>query len=115
MTCFTGFFHHPQVATLDESLVRRSGGGAVAAWGSTGLGVATGHSSLHQGFTAAVRAGQGGAKLGAGALAGKLRVWATGADLGLLDTFTLFGDPALTVRFNDAPTSKFVFLPIMRK
>ena len=38
MTCFTGFFHHPEYPTLDESLVRRSGGGAIAAWGSTGLG-----------------------------------------------------------------------------
>ncbi|MCS7260647.1 MAG: C25 family cysteine peptidase [Anaerolineae bacterium] len=113
MTCFTAFFHHPQYPTLDESLVRWSRGGVVAAWGSTGLGVTLGHSRLHHGFYTAVRAGSGGARVGAGTLAGKLAVWSSGVDLDLLDTFTLLGDPATVVRFNELPTFQRVFLPIV--
>jgi hypothetical protein len=115
MTCFTAFFHHPQHATLDESLVRRAQGGVVAAWGSTGLGVTVGHSRLHLGFYTAVRAGHGGARLGSGTLAGKLEVWSSGVDLDLLDTFTLLGDPATIVRFNDLPEFQRIFLPVVRR
>ena len=54
MTCFTGLFHEPGGTTLDETLLRAAEGGAVAVWGATGLGVATGHQQLAQGFLAAV-------------------------------------------------------------
>lgn len=96
MTCFTGFFHHPKTTTFDESLLRRPGGGAVAVWGSTGLGVSTGHDQLQAGFYEAVmQAGQ--PVLGSAILAGKLNLFATGFHQDLLDTFTLFGDPALNL------------------
>ncbi len=49
MTCFTSAFHRPE-PTLDETLLLRSGGGAAATWGATGLGVGTGHSHLAEGF-----------------------------------------------------------------
>ncbi len=96
MTCFTGFFHHPQYPTLDESWVRHSGGGAIAAWGGTGLGVGTGHTILQQGFYRAVMT-QGETILGAAALAGKMELLAAGIYQDLLDTYTLLGDPALTM------------------
>ena len=54
MTCFTGLFHEPGGTTLDETLLRAADGGAVAVWGATGLGVATGHQQLAQGFLASV-------------------------------------------------------------
>lgn len=96
MTCFTGFFHHPKTTTFDESLLRRTGGGAVAVWGSTGLGVSTGHDQLQTGFYGAiVQTGQ--PVLGSAILAGKLKLFATGFHQDLLDTFTLFGDPALNL------------------
>ena len=53
MTCFTGAFHRPE-PTLDEGLLTLDGAGVVAAWGATGLGVSTGHSSLDEGFFQAV-------------------------------------------------------------
>ncbi|MCX7855705.1 MAG: C25 family cysteine peptidase, partial [Anaerolineae bacterium] len=53
MTCFTGAFHRPE-PTLDEALVTRPEAGAVAAWGPTGLSLATGHSRLANGFFRAV-------------------------------------------------------------
>jgi len=115
MTCFTGFFHHPQYPTFDESLVRRAGGGAVAAWGSSGLGSFQGHTRLYNGFYTSLRAGHGGVALGAGALGGKLAVWASGWHLDLLDTFTLFGDPALRVRFNDVPDLRHIYLPVTHR
>jgi len=62
-----------------------------------------------------VRAGHGGARLGSGTLAGKLEVWSSGVDLDLLDTFTLLGDPATIVRFNDLPEFQRIFLPVVRK
>ena len=94
MTCFTGFFHHPKEATFDESLLRRSGGGAVAVWGSTGLGVGAGHDRLQAGFYQTISQ-DGGPDLGTAVLAGKLKLSALGYHQDLLDTFTLFGDPAL--------------------
>jgi uncharacterized repeat protein (TIGR01451 family) len=94
MTCFTGFFHHPKDVTLDEGLLRQSGGGAVAIWGATGLGVGTGHDQLQKGFYGAIMF-DGHTVLGTGVLAGKLNLFSAGYYLDLLDTFTLFGDPAL--------------------
>ncbi|MCB0213515.1 MAG: DUF11 domain-containing protein, partial [Anaerolineae bacterium] len=94
MTCFTGFFHHPKTTTFDESLLRRSTGGAVAVWGSTGLGVGTGHDRLQAGFYQTISQ-NGGPDLGTAVLAGKLKLSALGYYQDLLDTFTLFGDPAL--------------------
>jgi hypothetical protein len=112
MTCFTGSFHRPEVATVDESLLNLSGGGAVAVWGSTGLGISTGHVSLQTGFHEAIN-DQGERNLGAAILAGKMKLNATGFHQDLLDTFTLFGDPALTLNFTITPFSNGVYLPII--
>jgi hypothetical protein len=112
MTCFTGSFHRPEVATVDESLLNLSGGGAVAVWGSSGLGISTGHVSLQTGFYEAIN-DQGERNLGAAILAGKMKLNATGFHQDLLDTFTLFGDPALTMNFTITPFSNGVYLPII--
>jgi hypothetical protein len=112
MTCFTGSFHRPEVATVDESLLNLSGGGAVAVWGSSGLGVSTGHVSLQAGFYEAIN-DQGERNLGAAILAGKMKLDATGFHQDLLDTFTLFGDPALTMNFTITPFSNHVYLPVI--
>ena len=112
MTCFTGYFQHPQYPTLDESMVRRAGGGAVAVWGATGLGVATGHDRLQAGFFDAL-VNDGERQLGAAVLAGKTRLFADGFNQDLLDTFTLFGDPAFTMNFSAIPFTNFVYLPLV--
>ncbi|MCC7362610.1 MAG: hypothetical protein IT317_24225 [Anaerolineales bacterium] len=94
MTCFTGMFQDPGLAGLDETLLRRSGGGAVAVWSSTGLGLATGHAALAEGFLNALAANDP-LTVGAGALAGKLNLAAEAPGYAdLLDTFGLLGDPA---------------------
>jgi hypothetical protein len=94
MTCFTGSFHRPE-PTLDESLVVRSGGGAVAAWGSSGLGVGTGHRHLSTGFFDAVYAEEV-QTVGEAVMSGKLTLANAGYYLDLLDTIGLLGDPAVT-------------------
>jgi hypothetical protein len=97
MTCFTGSFQTPGLPTLDESLVRHAAGGAIAAWGATGLGVSTGHDLLAEGFLENVYA-QGQRRIGLAALAGKLNLAAQNpAFPDLIDTFTLLGDPALSI------------------
>jgi hypothetical protein len=114
MTCFTAFFHHPNYPTLDESLLRQPGGGAIAAWGSSGLGISTGHRSLQEGFYEAV-ADQGMTNLGAAILAGKTKLYASGFHQDLLDTFNLLGDPALDMNFTIVPLSHKIYLPYARR
>ncbi len=114
LTCFTGAFQTPGLPVLDEALVRQPNGGAVAVWGPTGLGVATGHLSLAGGFLDAVYAA-GPAGLGEAILAGKLTLAAeqpVAADL--LDTFTLLGDPATRLVLTERLGSE-VFLPAIRR
>jgi hypothetical protein len=114
MTCFTGYFHHPEYPTIDESLLRHAGGGAIAVWGATGLGVATGHEELQAGFLDTVLF-TSERRLGAATLAGKLQLLSTGRNLDLLDTFTLFGDPALQINFEIVPYPYNYRLPIIFK
>jgi len=92
MTCLTGAFHIPDLVTLDEELVRSENGGAVAVWGATGLGVATGHKELASGFLQTVLVDENPV-IGQAVLAGKLNLKNFHRDL--LDTFTLLGDPYL--------------------
>ncbi len=98
MTCFTGSFAQPYWDTLDEALLRHPNGGAVAVWGSTGLGVGTGHDALASGFLQSLLV-DGEVELGTAVLSGKLNLFTNRpTNLDLLDTFTLFGDPA--TRYN---------------
>ena len=92
MTCLTGSFHLPGTSTLDESLLRQEGGGAVAVWGATGLGVATGHQELSSAFLQSLIT-DGNPNIGQAILAGKLNLKYFNRDLA--DTFTLLGDPYL--------------------
>ena len=108
MTCFTGSFQVPGFPTLDEALVRHPEGGAIAVWGSTGLGIATGHHWLAEGFMDSIYR-QGVVELGTAVLAGKIHLATTNANLDLIDTFTLLGDPAL-----DVIRSYFLFMPFTR-
>ncbi|MCJ7551618.1 MAG: C25 family cysteine peptidase [Anaerolineae bacterium] len=114
MTCFTGAFQRPE-PTLDAGLLTLNSGGVVAAWGATGLGVSTGHSSLADGFFRAVFSDTV-STVGQATLAGKLSLVAAGQNYDLLDTFTLLGDPALRPNRTIIPWASRTYLPIvMRK
>jgi len=103
MTNQEGYFVHPSSIASDysclaESIVRAAGRGAVASWSATGLGVATGHSILAEGLFDAVFAG-GMRRLGPAATQAKILLFGAGSGyLDLIDTYTLFGDPALALQ-----------------
>lgn len=101
MTCQEGYFQHPYPYTmkkeaLGEVVTRADGRGAIASWSPTGQGVSSGHDYLNRGFYNALFI-QGVSTMGEATLAGKLNLWSVGASPDLLDTYTLFGDPALVI------------------
>lgn len=113
MTCFTGTYHDPASITLDEALLRSPSGGAIAVWGATGFGVATGHRWLASGFMQSVYM-DGQPQLGEATLAGKLALAASGQNFDLLDTFILLGDPALSLDTTVIPWDTRLLLPVIR-
>jgi len=98
MTCRDGYFINPEPQggaydALAEVITKVPAKGAVASWSPTGTGIATGHSYLNEGFFNAIFSDKVDT-LGDAIIAAKLSLWASGAYLDLLDTYTLFGDPA---------------------
>lgn len=109
MTCYTSRFSHPTADTLDESLVRLAGGGAVATWGPSTQGHILGHEYLHQHFFDAVFQ-DGTTELGPAVEAAKLELPGYQGDL--RDTFILLGDPAMDLNLDIVPWSQGAFLPL---
>jgi uncharacterized repeat protein (TIGR01451 family) len=105
MTCLDGYFiqaqrpttTYPDYPSLSELLVRTPGKGAVASWGPTGLGVASGHDELDRGFLEALLV-EGIPELGPATYAGKLRLFSAGHSLEQIEEYTIFGDPALRIK-----------------
>lgn len=101
MTCYSGTFQYPNPPAdnyegLAEVITRADGKGAVASWSATGNGVASGHYYLNEGFFKSFFH-DGLITVGSGTTAGKFELWSIGGALDLLDTYTLFGDPALRI------------------
>jgi len=110
MTCYSGSFHTPGLSSLDEQMLRYAGGGAVAVWGPTGLGLASGHVNLAEGFMEQVFVTEQ-LELGAAILAGKVNLMATQpSNDDLVDTFTLFGDPAQVLQLSKLQK---IYLPLV--
>ena len=104
MTCLDGYWLYPNSSGLMETMLRAANGGSVASFSPTGLGVSTGHDRLERGLLNAVFQ-QGFARLGWAAQAGKLELYASGQNYDLIDTFTVFGDPALRLPTHDLALS----------
>jgi hypothetical protein len=102
MTCLTSAFQTPAFSgtTIDERLVLKPDGGAIAVWGPTGQGVAHGHDWLQQGFYAALwDAPPSGATVGQLVAAGYLELYTSGSCCDdALATYALLGDPLTTAR-----------------
>lgn len=109
LTCFTGSFQVPGFETFDETLLRHPSGGVVAAWGSTGLGISTGHRWLAEGFLTDTFSNPA-SNLGSATLTGKLNLASTGFYPDLIDTFALLGDPA-TQLFS----TNYSFMPLIHR
>jgi len=111
LTCLTSAFHQPSPrgTTLDETLVLHPDGGALASWGSSGLGVAHGHDHLQHGLvTAAMTLPR--PTLGQVTEAGVLQLALHGqCCTDALRTTLLLGNPATVLKI--APVPQRVWLP----
>lgn len=104
MTCLEGYFVSPYLYSsgweaMGEVITRTEGKGAVASWSPTGWGSVYGHDALDRGFFKAIYQ-DGVGILSSATNSGILNLWASGNNLDLLDTFLLFGDPALQMRLS---------------
>lgn len=108
LTCLSSAFQWPSYigATIDETLLLKRSGGAVAVWGPTGLGVSHGHDRLQRGFYRALwaagppeRGVERAVPLGALTEAGMREVF-TGSVCcqDTIYTFALLGDPLTRLR-----------------
>lgn len=116
LSCLTGAFQTPAFTgtSIDERMVVRSDGGAIASWSSTGLGILYGHDALQRGFYRALWASPQPPALGALTLAGHLELFT--ASLCCQETgsaFTLLGDPLTVPQVNLGGES--LYLPITRR
>lgn len=124
MTCLDGFWDYPNNESLAETLIRQPAGGAVATFSPTGLGLTDGHEQLQIGFYNALFAGRAG-RLGAATIAARLALFASGEAPDLIDTYTIFGDPALRLavpaEFVEQPKTPTpnaqprLYLPLLRR
>jgi hypothetical protein len=115
MTCLDGSWYYPMSAYnpgLIEALLRQENAGIIAGFSPTGLGVATGHDALQRGFFDTIFR-EHNSLLGQAAANAKLELYATGQNFDLLHTFTLFGDPALSIKLSPLPYQ--LFAPTLNK
>lgn len=104
MTCLTSSFHTPTNSgtTIDERFVLAPDGGAIAVWGSSGLGVSYGHEMLQEGFLKQLWSGNSptvSQRVGALALAGYLKLFSEGACCqSSIQTYLVLGDPLSAIR-----------------
>jgi uncharacterized repeat protein (TIGR01451 family) len=107
MACLDGYYITPSSSSNDfsstaETLVRAPGKGAIAAWSATGMGTANAHDYLNKGLFEAIFAHDIN-QLGPATLQGKLYLYSrTSWYNDQIDTYLLFGDPAL--RLNVVPS-----------
>jgi hypothetical protein len=114
MACMEGYFIYPSSpevnwSCLAENLVRAEGKGPVATWSPTSFGLTSGQHYLHVGFYDAVFRDHV-AEFGPATNLGKLNLYqyAGGDHRELIDTYAVFGDPALRLPIE----SYLAFLPL---
>ncbi|MEJ5308323.1 MAG: C25 family cysteine peptidase [Anaerolineae bacterium] len=97
MTCLEGYYINPSssidLSAIAEMLVRAPDKAAIASWSPTGLGLASGHDVMNKALYQAIFYDHI-IELGPATTLGKLALAGQGHDE-LIDTYTLFGDPAL--------------------
>ena len=122
MTCLTSQFTFPAINSdidltgnsLDELLLLKKDGGAIAVWGATGLGVAHGHDLLQRGFFNALwrpspSVPAMSTPVGKLTLAGYLELALYGGCCqDTIQTFALLADPLTRARVQVPPNATFL-------
>ncbi|MCK5505668.1 MAG: hypothetical protein KAJ10_10920, partial [Thermodesulfovibrionia bacterium] len=121
MDCLDGYYLHPNIYdSMAESFLTHTSGGAVAVWSPTGMGQSDGHALLDKGLFQAVFEDKN-AILGSAIDQAKISLYQVGGDAyrDLIQTYTLFGDPALQLKLKVKSKGKkkkermnFVFEPL---
>jgi hypothetical protein len=93
MTCLNGFFQNPYGETLAESLMKASGGGAIAIWTSSGLTEPDRQAVMNKEL---IKLLFGGKFLTLGEATAKAK--STVSDQDIRRTWILFGDPATKIK-----------------
>ena len=106
MTCNEGYFIDPAVEAFGEVVARAQNKGAIASWSPTGEGVSGGHDYMDRGFFKAVFE-NGADVLGEAIMSGLGQLWFSGSSLYLLETYELFGDPALVINRTAAAVNDY--------
>jgi hypothetical protein len=102
MTCLDGFWDYfsPSPTGVKEAMaevwMRSPNKGATAVFASTGFGFTSGHDVLQNEFLHQVISHKN-YRLGSAAFASRLAVYNTGGDWDLVETYTIFGDPAMNI------------------
>lgn len=100
MTCLDGYWIGPGgdkfVSSLSEDSLLLSSGGSIASFAPAGLGVASGHDIMHQGFYESLF-DNGNWEIGAASMNAKLKLFNYGYYYDLINTYLTFGDPALQI------------------
>lgn len=104
MNCLNGWFIYPFADCLAEAMFLPAEKGAIACWSPTGMGVPHGHRLLEQGLFQAIFQDYQH-YLGAATTQAKIRLFAEAGDIheDLIQTYCLFGDPALELPISPAP------------
>jgi len=108
MACFEGFFFEPARGSfsLAETYLHNPNGGAVASWSPTGFGLASGHDWMEKGIFLELFQKEETVFGRAMTHAKYYLAENAGAQyVDLIDTFLLFGDPALQVQSFATPTA----------
>jgi hypothetical protein len=95
--CLNGFFVGRTKPSMAEAFLNHPDGGAVSVWAPTGLGFPSGHQSLLVEFYKAIFE-QDILALGAATTTAKIKMYSQHGFWGeLVETFVLFGDPAMPI------------------
>jgi hypothetical protein len=98
LDCLDGYWIHPvSKPSLAELFLTSSNRGAVSTFSPVGYGLAAGHDILARAFYDEIFK-NGNWSLGAASLAGRLAVYKDGYYNDLIESYTIFGDPALKIR-----------------
>lgn len=112
LACSLGYFAYPpftgkDFSALDEILVRKASGGAIAAFSPAGFGLVADHDLLDQGVLQAIFTNKM-YEFGRSTTQAKYFMYANSGRAGeLIDTYLLLGDPALQIKHDQFK----VFLP----